>query len=140
MIDRRRIEDLLRNLDNFLDHLHRLSNYSREDLTNDPINLGAAKYYLQVSVESCVNVANHIISKQNWRRPESMADSFSVLAENGAVDPSFLPTLHRMARFRNRLVHLYWEVEADTIYQILNENLEDLENFERNILVYITKS
>jgi len=34
-----------------------------------------------------------------------------------------------MAKFRNRLVHLYWEVDDAELYQILRENLSDLDRF-----------
>ncbi len=31
-----------------------------------------------------------------------------------------------MAKFRNRLVHIYWEVDDDIIYNILQENIQDI--------------
>jgi len=34
-----------------------------------------------------------------------------------------------MARFRNRLVHLYWEIEDARVHQYLQEGLGDLEGF-----------
>ena len=51
------------------------------------------------------------------------------------VEENILPVelaeekLVAMARFRNRLVHIYWEIDLDMIYQILGENLIDLEHF-----------
>jgi len=41
-----------------------------------------------------------------------------------------------MARFRNRLVHLYWEVEDRLVYQYLQESLGDLEQFARAIAAH----
>jgi uncharacterized protein YutE (UPF0331/DUF86 family) len=136
MVDPRRIEEMLRNLDNYLANLYRLSQFPAEDLINDPIKLGAAKYFLQVVVECCIDLANHLIARYGWRRPESMADAFTVLAENSVIEQDFLLTLQRMARFRNRLVHLYWEVDAPTIYQLMQENLGDIEQFKTAIIGY----
>jgi len=45
-----------------------------------------------------------------------------------------------MARFRNRLVHLYWDVEAETIYNILQSHLSDFERFREYILRYLERS
>ncbi len=42
-----------------------------------------------------------------------------------------------MVQFRNRLVHLYWEVDAEVIYDILQRNLEDFEIFTKQILKYL---
>jgi uncharacterized protein YutE (UPF0331/DUF86 family) len=38
-----------------------------------------------------------------------------------------------MARFRNRLVHLYWDVEDATVYEYLQENLDELAMFGDSI-------
>ncbi|GBE54620.1 hypothetical protein BMS3Bbin15_00778 [archaeon BMS3Bbin15] len=32
-----------------------------------------------------------------------------------------------MAKFRNRLIHIYWEVDDDIIYNILQEDIQDIE-------------
>ena len=45
----------------------------------------------------------------------------------------FLPTARQMVRFRNRLVHLYWEVDDEIVYQILQNNLADFDRFARYI-------
>jgi uncharacterized protein YutE (UPF0331/DUF86 family) len=137
MINPQRVEEIFQNLDGYLTILRGLGEIPEPELIRDVLKLGAAKYYIQVSVECCIDVANHLIAQQGWRRPESMVDMFSVLVENGVLEPDFLPTLQRMARFRNRLVHLYWEVDALIIFHILHENLRDLERFERNVLEYL---
>jgi len=41
--------------------------------------------------------------------------------------------LKAMARFRNRLTHLYWDVDNQTIYRILQDNLEDFALFLHHI-------
>ena len=35
----------------------------------------------------------------------------------------------QMARFRNRLVHIYWKIDVDLLYMILQEDLADFERF-----------
>ena len=42
-----------------------------------------------------------------------------------------------MAQFRNRLVHLYWDVDEEAIYDILQKDLGDFELFIRYILEYM---
>ncbi len=132
-----KIEGIFRNLDRFLANLATLAQVPRAELLADVTRLGAAKYYLQVSVECCVDAANHIIARQNWRAPASYADSFAVLAEQGVIPAEFLPTTRQMAGMRNRLVHLYWEVDADTVYDTLQNNLSDFSRFKAYIYAYL---
>lgn len=39
--------------------------------------------------------------------------------------------LVEMARFRNRLVYLYWDTDFRLVHRILREDLDDLEAFAR---------
>jgi len=41
-----------------------------------------------------------------------------------------------MAKFRNRLVHIYWEVDAKELYKYLTENLKDFQTFIDQIVKY----
>ena len=137
MVDPKVIEGLFRNLDDYLGSLRQLALLSGKELAEDWISLGAAKYYLQVSIECCIDVANHIIARQRFRAPETYADSFAVLAEHQIIDPEFLPTAQKMVRMRNRLVHLYWEVDADILHDTLQHNLGDFDRFKAYILCFL---
>ncbi|RLI79609.1 hypothetical protein DRP05_03530 [Archaeoglobales archaeon] len=51
------------------------------------------------------------------------------LYETNFFDEEFTERLEMMARFRNRLVHIYWDVDDEVVYQILQKDIEDLELF-----------
>jgi len=137
MPDSEVIEGIFRNLEVYLDHLRQLAAVPAKQLMEDPIRLGAAKYYLQVAVECCIDVAHHIIARQGFRAPESYADTFSVLAENQVIEAEFVSTAHKMVRMRNRLVHLYWEVDAVILHEVLQRNLSDFDRFVAYIYRYL---
>ena len=70
-----------------------------------------------------------MIASENYRFPRDNADSFAVLVEHGILPADSRETLGAMARFRNRLVHLYWGIEDARVHQYLQEGLGDLEGF-----------
>jgi uncharacterized protein YutE (UPF0331/DUF86 family) len=71
-----------------------------------------------------------LISKNGFRVPDSYSDSFKVLAEKGILNYDFANTkLSAMAKYRNRLVHHYWAIDLDLLYEILQNSLTDLEQF-----------
>jgi len=137
MVKLDQIENIFHNLDTYVANLRALAQLSKAELLNDQARLGGAKYYLQVAVECCVDAANHIIARQNWRAPRSLADSFAVLAENDVIPAEFLGTARQMVGMRNRLVHLYWDVDAETVYDTLQNNLGDFERFKAAIYMYL---
>jgi len=49
------------------------------------------------------------------------------------------PVLAQMARFRNRLVHLYWQVDDIAVYNILHRDLGDFDRFTSHIRKFISQ-
>jgi uncharacterized protein YutE (UPF0331/DUF86 family) len=61
------------------------------------------------------------------------------MAEKGAFDEQFTATLIQMARFRNRLVHIYWEVDDNELYRIIQTRLPDIKTFLENFGRFIAR-
>jgi uncharacterized protein YutE (UPF0331/DUF86 family) len=86
-----------------------------------------------VAIEGTVDLSNHIISKNGFRTPEDYADTFRVMEEKGVFDAELTGSLIQMARFRNRLVHIYWDIDDAGIYRIIQTRLQDIRRFLREI-------
>ena len=88
-----------------------------------------ASYRLLVAIEAAIQLCFHISAHRVQRVPEGYADCFAVLGETGVVPQELSRRLQQMARFRNMLVHVYWDVDYERIYTMLQENLDDLRAF-----------
>lgn len=88
-----------------------------------------AKYRLVVAIEAAISICNHLAARLAQRTPESYADCFSVLTTTGVISQELAARLGQMARFRNLLVHLYWEVSDVRVWEVLRHNLGDLEAY-----------
>ncbi len=131
-----------------LDHLKRLNKYylclvdmktmSAAAFEKDDIRRAAGERYLQLAIESCLNIGNRIISLRQFdepvNTPETYADIFVELHRLGFIDNDFSKRLIKMAKFRNRLVHLYWELETETVHKIIQENVDDFRLFQEKIV------
>jgi len=110
-------------------HLKRLKECEKAVFTSDPDKIGSTKYNFIIAIEAAIDMCNHIISRNGYRAPEDYADAFAVLGENRAFEKSFVDDLKEMAKFRNRLVHIYWEIDENQIHDILQNRLEDFKVF-----------
>jgi uncharacterized protein YutE (UPF0331/DUF86 family) len=128
------IENKIRKLQGFLEKLSQLAKSDKKNFLSDFRNAGSAKYLLQVSIECCLDIANHIIASEKFRSPNDYADSFRVLHERGIISDDLIGNLVEMAKFRNRLVHIYWEIDDELIYEIIKNNLDDFNRFIQIIL------
>jgi uncharacterized protein YutE (UPF0331/DUF86 family) len=140
VVDREKVERKIQQLEEFLTFLKKLSQSPDQEVENDPIRLGSIKYYLQVSIESCIDMANHLISSERLRSPRDYADSFVVLSEQGIISKEFSQVMQQMAKFRNRIVHLYGEVDDRHVLEILKHRLCDFETFKTAVLEFMKKA
>jgi uncharacterized protein YutE (UPF0331/DUF86 family) len=120
-----------------LQRLEDLGKLSEAEFVADPHKVGSAKYNLIVAIEGTVDLSNHIISKNRFRTPEDYADTFRVMEEKGVFDTEFSSSLVQMARFRNRLVHIYWDIDDAEIYRIIQSRLQDIRRFLREMGSYL---
>jgi len=121
-------------LDEYLGLLKLISRTPEKNFLKDKILIGSAKYYLHVSIECCLDVANHIIASEKFRAPKDYADSFMVIQEQGIIFSELGDRLRQMAKFRNRLVHLYGEIDNIYVYKYLQEDIKDTEEFKSIII------
>jgi uncharacterized protein YutE (UPF0331/DUF86 family) len=92
---------------------------------------------LQMMIEICLDVANHIISGKGCRRPLGYADHFTVLNEHGILNPRLCARLEKMARFRNLIVHNYDKIESALVIGLLKKHLSDFDDFKSAIVDFI---
>ncbi|MEK7330917.1 MAG: DUF86 domain-containing protein [Candidatus Eisenbacteria bacterium] len=133
MVDKPKLDQMLSSLRGYVQILKGLGAAPRDEFLANPDKIGNAKYHLVIAIECCIDIANHIIASENYRFPRDNADSFSVLLEHGVLESADEGGLRQMARFRNRLVHLYWEVDDTRVQQYLKESLGDLDRFARAV-------
>jgi uncharacterized protein YutE (UPF0331/DUF86 family) len=94
---------------------------------------------LQMMIETCVDIASHIIADHEYRVPISYSDTFKVLHDEKIVDDRLFNALGKMAKFRNIVVHHYDKVDAEIVIGILKKDLSDFTNY-RDAIVNFLKS
>ena len=137
MVDRTLILRKLSALEAYLEQITEYKTISIEQYANDWKNQRIIERTLQMMVETCIDIAGHIISDMKFRIPNSYADSFSVLAENGIVDNNLSQSLEKMAKFRNVVVHDYDRVDAEIVIGILRINLDDFNKFKDAVVSFL---
>lgn len=133
MVDAATLTSMLSNLRQYVAVLEGLAAVPREAFLAQFDRIGNAKYHFVIAIESCIDIANHIIASENFRVPKDNADSFAVLIEEGILPETLRESLRDMARFRNRLVHIYWKVDDARVHEYLQTALGDFHAFARAV-------
>ena len=112
-----------------------------QDKTPESFELLAKDYDLQDiivlnlerAIQTCVDIALHIISNREIAVPDTMAKAFSTLREEGLLDKATAECMSRSVGFRNTAVHAYQELDWEIIYSIITERLGDFKSFAKQI-------
>ena len=120
-----------------LERLDSITSKGRDVFLTDPNLIDSAKYRLITAIEAAISICNHIIARKFKRVPESYSDCFTILHECSVITAELAERLGNMARFRNMLVHIYWEIDDEKIFDILTSDLVDFENYIKEIVHFL---
>nr|WP_233488460.1 DUF86 domain-containing protein [Petrotoga sp. 9PW.55.5.1] len=130
MINKDLIRDRLLLINKYISQLEMLSQFSKEEFLSDSRNPAAAESFLRRSLESIFDIGRHILAKIG---NIDMAGEYKAIAtglgEKDIVSEHLSQKLIQMAGYRNRLVHLYHNISEEELYDIVKEDLKDLEQF-----------
>ncbi len=120
-----------------LKRMDEISSKGRDAFLTDPDLMDSSKYRLITAIEAAISICNHIIARGFSRVPESYSDCFIILHESGVISALLARKLGNMARFRNMLLHIYCEIDDDKIFDILIDDIADLDDYIREIVRFL---
>jgi uncharacterized protein YutE (UPF0331/DUF86 family) len=134
MVDKPLILRKLAELDQYLRQVKEYAGISVEEYQSSWKTQRIIERTLQMMIETCVDIAGHIISDRAFRTPSSYSDTFKVLHENGVLPTSLFARMEKMAKFRNVVVHHYDTIDAEIVVGILKRDLKDFSGFHDAII------
>ena len=126
----------LADLDQYLDQVGEYRGISVEEYRRDWKIQRIVERTLQMAIETCVDVATHVIADLRLRIPATYAEAFEILAEAGLLEPDLEQAMVRMTGFRNVIVHEYTRVDAAIVVRVLRDDLDDLARFRQAALAW----
>ena len=100
-----------------------------EEFKKRPIQ-DRVQHNLRLALEGVFNITAHILSRIPGGRATEYKSMAIKLGETGIVDEEFAKgALYEMGGYRNRLTHFYAEITIEELYNIIREDLGDIEKF-----------
>lgn len=93
----------------------------------------AILHSLQNALSATIDIAQHIVCEVAEVVPDTYADAILKLAASGYLEDSFARKFSEAARFRNKLVHSYEEIDMAKVLADLPEMIADLKLFSKYI-------
>lgn len=137
MVDRDLILRKLADLELYVSQVSEYRDITVEQYRRDWKTQRIVERTLQMAIETCADIANHVIADRGLRVPATYAEAFEVLAEAGLLDVGLREAMIRMSQFRNVIVHQYAEVNPAIVVRILRDHLQDFSRLRASVLTWI---
>jgi len=137
MVDRDLVLRRLALLDTYLEQLAPYRQIDVADYRADWKVQRIIERTLHLAIESCMDVADHVVADRRLRVPETGADTFDILVEAELLPKSLGSALASMVGFRNILVHDYARLDPALVVGVLHRDLEDVEQFREVVSALI---
>ena len=124
-----RIFRAIEDIEKSIGRLKKLGELSLDSFLANEDYQDIARSRLLIAIEACINICYHLVAKKLKKVPHSYSHCFEILGDMGFITPELARSLSAMCRFRNRLVHLYWDIDYRLVYDIMHANLTDMEKF-----------
>lgn len=95
-----------------------------------------ASFNLLLAIQSCLDIASHLIADEGWEPPATLGEAFLRLHDHGVLTAETAKAMKQAAGMRNLLAHGYEAVEPDKLQDAAVQGLDDLERFSREIAVW----
>lgn len=136
-IDIEKIKQRVTEIRENIEKIKKYSSLPEKEFWKDERNILSIKHLLLESIESCGNICVHILANKIFKAPSSFAECFENLYKSNVISEDVSDKLIRMARFRNILVHRYWQINDQKVLDYAKNNLDDFNYFLRAIIKYL---
>jgi len=129
MIDKFLITKKINDLKNNLKILHDLKRIPFEKISESLKEQWTVFYGLQISIQIVIDIVNHILASIGENQIEDYTDIIDKLGKLEIIPVDFAKKIKGMPGLRNILAHGYGIIDIKRIYNILQNNLGDFEDF-----------
>lgn len=97
----------------------------------------AIRYHLITIAEALTSIALHVCREVLNQRPETPIHAFKLLVEGKVISNEVFMELSKFIGLRNLLVHRYWVINDENIYENIKGDFKCVEEFLKNVLALI---
>ena len=138
MVNRESLQKRIEKAKEYIDFLEEVNvKYSLEEYKNNKMIFGSVERFLHLTIESLIDIGNHIISANNLGTVDVYRDIPVILYDNSYINEEEKNLFIRIIGMRNVLVHDYLDIEKEMVYRILTENLTDLKSLLKKYMEFL---
>jgi len=133
-MDNELIEQKLESLRRCLQRIQEKCPSSAEVLATDFDLQDIVAINLTRAIQLCVDIGAHLIAGKDTPPPNTMGQTFDVLAELGTINIELATRMKKAVGFRNIAVHNYETINWQIVHAIATSHLNDFKDFAQAVV------
>lgn len=133
-----KIDLRIEKLKEYINSLKKLKGVTARDLVEDEDKRFKAERLLQLSIETCIDIAELLIVEQRLPAPVDSGEAIKILGKEGIIDVKFSKEFAKAVGFRNILVHDYIDINYEEVADKINNRLSDFDLFAQEVAKFLT--
>src|SRR5450830_1818888 len=134
-MDREVVEQKLESLRRCLQRIETKCPADAETLVADVDLQDIVSLNLSRAVQLCVDIGAHLIAGLDVPPPDTMGQTFDLLAQAGLVTSALADSLKKAVGFRNLAVHNYDAINWHIVHSIVVDHLQDFSAFAKVVMM-----
>lgn len=94
---------------------------------------------LSRAVQISVDIGAHLIAGMEVAPPDTMGQTFELLAQEGVLNSELAGSLKKAVGFRNIAVHSYENINWEIVHSIVKHHLADFSEFAKVVAMRLDK-
>lgn len=136
-LDKESLQSKINRIRKSLKQLREFSAMPYREYIKGSINTAVTERLLQVSIQAMLDIGSHIISEEGLGDPLEYRDIFIILIQAKILPKHKQTAFLNMIGLRNRIVHLYEDIDHKRIHRFLKKDLPDFEIFLKAVTRYL---
>lgn len=108
-----------------------------EEFAGDENAVELVSFNLLLAVQTCVDLATHLIADESWEPAATAREAFERLHERRVISQETVNALRKAIGLRNIVAHGYSGIDPMQVHTAATAGLGDLERFAAEVSVWI---
>ncbi len=132
-LDIEKIKKRISEIEESINEINKIVSINEYEFWKDKRNITSVKYYLLEAIEAVGGICVHIVAKKFGKGVNSLSECINILEEEEILDKELSSRLKKMIKFRNKLIHKYWEIDDKLVYEYAKNETDDFTDFIKEI-------
>ncbi len=136
-LDIEKIKKRVSEIEESINEINKIVSINEYEFWKDKRNITSVKYYLLEAIEAVGGICVHIVARKLGKGVNSLSECINILEKEEILDKELCSRLKKMVKFRNKLIHKYWDIDDKLVNEYAKNETDNFTDFIKEIKKFL---